>query len=195
MGTLLLGYLFAVAVASYCALSLAYSLVLKRKPLVDVFILTSFYGFRIVTGALVSRTPLSEWFLIFSMFFFFSLALAKRYSELMHAKELVSSGNSGRGYRAEDSPLILTSGVASSFAAIIVFSFYARSPEVQSLYPHPSPLLLICPLLLYWLVRVWLQAGRGQLKEDPVTLAMRDPMSYKVGFACVLCILLTFLWR
>jgi len=194
-GWLWLGYRFALAVICYCALSLAYSLVLKRKPLADVFVLTSFYGLRIVTGALITLTPLSSWFLIFSMFFFFSLALAKRYSELMHAGALLDSGNSGRGYRAEDSPLLLTMGVASAFAAVIVFSFYTRSPEISHLYPHPHPLLLIAPLLLYWLVRVWLQAGRGELKEDPVTLAMRDPMSYIVGFACVLCILVTFLWR
>jgi 4-hydroxybenzoate polyprenyltransferase/phosphoserine phosphatase len=190
-----LGYRFAAAVACYCAISLAYSLYFKRKPLVDVFVLTSFYAIRIVTGALITRTPLSHWFLIFSMFFFFSLALAKRYSELMHARELLGSGNSGRGYRAEDSPLISTMGVASAFSAIIVFSFYLSSPELTVLYPHPAPMMLICPLLLYWLVRVWLRAGRGELHEDPVTLAMRDPMSYKVGFACLLCILLTFLWR
>jgi len=195
MGWYWLGTLFAGAVLCYCALSLAYSLVLKRKALADVFVLTSFYGIRIVTGALITRTPLSDWFLIFSMFFFFSLALAKRYSELKHAGELVDSGNSGRGYRAEDSLLLSTMGVASAFASVIVFSFYTRSPEVSRLYPHPEPLLLISPLLLYWLVRVWLQAGRGELKDDPVTLAMRDPMSYIVGLACVLCILITFLWR
>jgi 4-hydroxybenzoate polyprenyltransferase/phosphoserine phosphatase len=194
-GWLLLGYRFALAVFCYCALTLAYSLVLKRLPLVDVFVLTSFYGIRIVTGALITLTPLSSWFLIFSMFFFFSLALAKRYSELKHAAILLDTGNSGRGYRAEDSPLLSTMGVASAFASVIVFSFYTRSPEVSHLYPHPQPLLLIAPMLLYWLVRVWLQAGRGELKEDPVTLAVRDPMSYIVGFACVLCILITFLWR
>ena len=190
-----LGYRFAAAVGCYCALSLAYSLHYKRKPLVDVFVLTSFYGLRIVTGALITRTPLSHWFLIFSMFFFFSLALAKRYSELMHALELLASGNSGRGYRAQDSPLISTMGVASAFSAVIVFSFYIYSPAVRALYPHPAPMLLICPLLLYWLVRIWLRAARGELNEDPVTLAMRDPMSYKVGLACLLCVLLTFLWR
>lgn len=195
LGWYWLGNLFAGAVICYCALSLAYSLVLKRKALTDVFVLTSFYGIRIVTGALITRTPLSDWFLIFSMFFFFSLALAKRFSELKHAGELLESGNSGRGYRAEDSPLLSTMGVASAFASVIVFSFYTRSPEVSRLYPHPEPLLLISPLLLYWLVRVWLQAGRGELREDPVTLAMRDPMSYMVGFGCVLCILVTFLWR
>jgi hypothetical protein len=113
----------------------------------------------------------------------------------MHAGALVESGNSGRGYRAEDSSLLSIMGVSSAFASVIVFSLYTRSPEVSRLYPHPQPLLLIAPFLLYWLVRVWLQAGRGELKEDPVTLAMRDPMSYIVGLACVLCILITFLWR
>jgi hypothetical protein len=48
--------------------------------------------------ALISATPLSQWFLAFSMFFFLSLAMAKRYSELLHASDLVKAGNSGRGY-------------------------------------------------------------------------------------------------
>jgi hypothetical protein len=63
------------------------------------------------------------------------------------------------------------------------------------LYPHPWPLGLIAPLLLYWMMRVWLRAGRGELQEDPVTLALSDPMSYAVGVACIFCILLTFIWR
>ncbi len=194
-GVLCLGWRFGVAVAFYCVLSLAYSLMLKRMPLADVFVLTSFYGIRIITGALITHTPLSNWFLIFSMFFFFSLALAKRYSELHHAHELVKAGNSGRGYRAADQPLLAMMGVTSGFAAIIVFSFYTRSPEVSGLYPHPGALMLIAPLMLYWLMRVWMRAGRGELNEDPVTLALSDPMSYTVGVACMFCILLTFLWR
>ena len=194
-GALYLGWRFGVAVGFYCVLSLTYSLALKRMPLADVFVLTSFYGIRIITGALITRTPLSSWFLIFSMFFFFSLALAKRYSELHHAHELLKTGNSGRGYQAEDQPLLAMMGVASGFASIIVFSFYTRSPEVSGLYPHPWPLGLIAPLLLYWMMRVWLRAGRGELQEDPVTLALSDPMSYAVGVACIFCILLTFIWR
>jgi hypothetical protein len=45
------------------------------------------------------------------------------------------------------------------------------------------------------MMRVWLRAGRGELQEDPVTLALSDPMSYAVGVACIFCILLTFIWR
>jgi len=31
-------------------------------------------------------------------------------------------------------------------------------------------------------------AHRGELKEDPVTLAIRDPVSYGVGFAAAIVI-------
>ena len=67
-----------------------YSLYLKKMALLDVFVLSSFYSFRILAGALISATPLSQWFLAFSMFFFLSLAMAKRYSELLHANDLGS---------------------------------------------------------------------------------------------------------
>ena len=49
------------------------------------------------------------------------------------------------------------------------------------LYPRPEPLLLICPILLYWLSSVWLKAGRGKLDDDPLTLSIRDPVTYRGG--------------
>ena len=42
------------------------------------------------------------------------------------------------------------------------------------LYLSPEYLFLLCPIVLYWLGRNWLLAHRGELKEDPVTLAIRD---------------------
>jgi hypothetical protein len=33
------------------------------------------------------------------------------------------------------------------------------------------------PLILYWTCRIWLKAQRGKLNEDPVIVAMRDPVS------------------
>jgi 4-hydroxybenzoate polyprenyltransferase len=165
-----------------------YSLVLKRIALLDVFVLCSFYSFRIVAGALISSTPLSQWFLAFSLFFFLSLAMAKRYSELVHAGELLKSGNSGRGYRAEDRDLLLALGTGSSFAAVIILSLYVNRQEVLALYSSPQYLFLICPIILYWLSRNWLLAHRGELKEDPVTLSIRDRASYLVALASAVVI-------
>jgi 4-hydroxybenzoate polyprenyltransferase/phosphoserine phosphatase len=174
----LLDVQFGLALLGYAALTMLYSYCLKKIALIDVFVLSSFYSFRILAGALISGTPLSQWFLAFSMFFFLSLAMAKRYSELLHASDLVKTGNSGRGYRTGDRELLLSLGVGSSFSAVVIFSLYIHSPDVRLLYSSPEFLFLLCPIVLYWLSRNWLMAHRGELKEDPVTLAIRDPVSY-----------------
>lgn len=174
---------FGLALLGYATLTMLYSLYLKKIALVDVFTLSSFYSFRILAGALISGTPLSQWFLAFSMFFFLSLAMAKRYSELLHASDLVKAGNSGRGYHTGDRELLLSLGVGSSFSAVVIFSLYVHSPDVRLLYSSPEFLFLLCPIVLYWLSRNWLLAHRGELKEDPVTLAIRDPVSYGVALA------------
>jgi 4-hydroxybenzoate polyprenyltransferase len=179
----LLDVQFGLALVGYAILTMVYSLYLKKIALLDVFVLSSFYSFRILAGALISATPLSQWFLAFAMFFFLSLAMAKRYSELLHASDLVTAGNSGRGYRTGDRELLLTLGVGSSFAAVVIFSLYVHSPEVLLLYSSPESLFLLCPIVLYWLSRNWLMAHRGELKEDPVTLAIRDPVSYGAALA------------
>jgi 4-hydroxybenzoate polyprenyltransferase/phosphoserine phosphatase len=174
---------FGLALLGYAALTMLYSLYLKKIALLDVFVLSSFYSFRILAGALLSATPLSHWFIAFSMFFFLSLAMAKRYSELLHAGDLVKAGNSGRGYHTGDRELLLALGVGSSFSAVVIFSLYVHSQDVLLLYSSPECLFLLCPIVLYWLSRTWLRAHRGELKEDPVTLAIRDPVSYGVALA------------
>jgi len=184
----LLDSYFGLALLAYAALTMLYSIYLKKVPLLDVFVLSSFYSFRILAGALISHTLLSQWFLAFSMFFFLSLAMAKRYSELLHAKDLVTSGNSGRGYRVVDRELLLALGVGSSFSSVVIFSLYVQSQDVRVLYLSPQYLFLLCPIVLYWLARNWLLAHRGELKEDPVTLAIRDRVSYAVALAVVLVI-------
>jgi 4-hydroxybenzoate polyprenyltransferase len=166
-----------------------YTLYLKKLALLDVFVLSSFYSFRIVAGALISATPLSQWFLAFSMFFFLSLAMAKRYSELLHASDLVKTGKSGRGYHTGDRELLLALGVGSSFSAVVIFSLYVHSRDVLLLYSSPELLFLLSPIVLYWLSRNWLLAHRGELKEDPVTLAIRDPVSY--GVAAISAVVIT----
>ena len=48
---------------------------------------------------------------------------------------------------------------------------------------------LLCPLLLYWISRVWLGAHRGKLHDDPIVFALKDHVSLLVlviGVAIVL---------
>lgn len=173
-----------LVLGGYSMLTILYSWQIKKVVLLDVFLLSGFYTFRIWAGSLVSDTPLSSWFLAFSVFFFLSLAMAKRNSELMHAEQLVREGQSGRGYLVGDRDVLAMIGIGSSFAAVVILALYSHSPEVYALYRAPERLLFLCPLVLYWLSRIWLKASRGEMEADPVTFALRDRTSWVlVGIA------------
>ena len=40
--------------------------------------------------------------------------------------------------------------------AVLVLALYINSPEIRALYQPPEVIWLLCPLLLYWVSRVWL---------------------------------------
>jgi hypothetical protein len=66
----------------YLGITLAYSLVLKRLPMVDVTVLAGLFTLRVLAGSLMLESPVSPWLLTFSMLFFLSLAVLKRYAEM-----------------------------------------------------------------------------------------------------------------
>ena len=76
--------------------------------------------------------------------------------------------------------LLLSLGTSSGFCTVLVMALYLNSPESQALYRHSKPLWLLCPLILYWISRVWLLTTRGQMHDDPVVFALRDRISMMV---------------
>jgi 4-hydroxybenzoate polyprenyltransferase len=173
-----LSWAFAGVTAAYLLLTTAYSWWVKQIVLLDVFFLAGLYTIRLVAGHAAADIVYSSWLLMFSMFIFLSLALVKRYVELAVAKETVAPG---RGYVAGDLELVASLGTGSGYLAALVLALYVNSQQVVILYAHPNLLLLICPLLLYWISRVWLLAHRGRLHEDPVFFAVKDTTSYIIG--------------
>ncbi|MCV9965381.1 UbiA family prenyltransferase [Pararhizobium sp. BT-229] len=172
--TALLPYDFALVLGFYAVATTAYTFVLKRKLLVDVFTLAGLYTVRIVAGSAATDTELSFWLLSFSIFFFLSLALVKRYVELDEYDGQGSSQVPGRGYVAVDFEMVGQAGVSSAFASALVLALYIHSKEMQEMYTLPWALWPLCPLVLYMLLRIWMLARRGMLHEDPVVFIMRD---------------------
>jgi 4-hydroxybenzoate polyprenyltransferase len=169
-------------------LTTTYSALLKRRMLVDVFALAMLYTLRILAGAAATEVEPSFWLLGFSMFMFLSLALAKRYVEVRELREHSHSPVKGRAYIADDSVFVMASGIASGQLSILTLSLYLNDPTVAQRYSHPYGLWLLCPLLLYWLVRIWLKANRGQLHDDPVVFAATDRISQVIVGTSVLLI-------
>lgn len=179
--SLLLPVEFRFALAIYYAITLAYSFRLKQWALIDVLVLAGLYTMRILAGAAAITIVPSFWLLAFSMFIFYSLALVKRYSELNDLEAPPKGRISGRGYRREDMEGLAQSGVASGFLAILVLALYINLAETASLYTRPEALWLLCPLLLYWVNRVWLLTRRGKIHDDPVVFAIFDRRSHWIA--------------
>jgi 4-hydroxybenzoate polyprenyltransferase/phosphoserine phosphatase len=185
---LLLPWKFGALLLAYMVLTTAYSVVLKRKLMVDVLCLAGLYTLRILAGGAATAIPISPWLMAFSMFFFLSLAFAKRYTEL-DATELAEGRISGRGYLAADIELVRSVGPTSGYLAALVLCLYINSPDVRGLYQRPWMLWLVAPLLLYWITRLWFLAQRQELPHDPVLFAIRDRHSYVVGLLVALILL------
>jgi len=186
VGAALLPGRFLAWLLLYLFASLAYTGVLKRIPLVDVLVLSGMYILRLLAGGAVTRTPISPWLAGFSLFLFLSLAIVKRFSELENLRAAGSVPRNGRGYVLADLAQLRSFGTASAYAAAVVFAIYISGPDVEKLYRHPNYLWLSVPLILLWLNRVWLLAGRGKLNEDPVAFALTDRISLAIGAAVVI---------
>jgi 4-hydroxybenzoate polyprenyltransferase len=171
---------FFLCLTTYFLLTLAYSFYLKRFVILDVIILAILYTLRIIAGASVAGIMPSFWLMSFSLFIFTSLAMAKRYAELKSMEHNSLAWVSGRGYHVSDLPVIANLGVSSGYIATLVLALYIDSPAVVALYQDEGFIWLLCPLLLYWIGRIWLLATRGELHQDPVIFAISDKISYLV---------------
>ena len=93
----------------------------------------------------------------------------------------------GRGYKPGDSALTLSFGAASGTAAVLVMLIYLVNEAFGvSAYTQPEWLWGIPPVLLLWILRIWLVSHHGELDDDPVLFALRDPASLALG--CVLAV-------
>ena len=177
--------LFLLVLVAYLVATFAYSLSLKRKLLVDVLALAGLYTIRIVAGGAAAAVPLSPWMLGFSMFLFLALAAVKRQAELTDQMK-TGRESSGRAYQIDDLPILRGMGIAAGNSAVMVLALYISSDAVQALYSRPELIWLICPMLLYWVLRMVMKTHRGEMTDDPIIFAATDRTSQVVVLSCVL---------
>lgn len=181
-GALLLPVRFALLVLLYLVTTTSYSFYIKRLVVADILTLAGLYTLRILAGGVAAGVLLSFWLLAFSMFIFLSLAFMKRYMELILMVREGKTRSAGRGYVSEDLRILETMGTISSFMSVAVLALFINSTEITKLYQRPQLLWLVCPALLFWLVRFWFRAQRGSLdNDDPIVAAFKDRASYVVA--------------
>lgn len=189
---------FFLCFVLYLVLNSFYSTLIKRIIMLDIVVLSFLYVLRVLAGAAATSVEVSPWLLAFSLFIFYSLACIKRYSELfdksIEAKVIEKSESKkveqetdapkpikklfGRAYGVSDIQVISNLGVGSGLISVLVLALYLNSKQVSTLYTHPSILWVLTLPLIYWISRLWILAGRGEIHSDPIVFALKDKASY-----------------
>jgi decaprenyl-phosphate phosphoribosyltransferase len=153
--------------ALYIALNVAYSLRLKRVPVVDVGVIASGFMIRLLAGTLAVGIAPSRWLLLTGLFVALFLGFSKRKAETFH--DLASQ----RAVLADYPPALLDSFMAVTMTAtIITYSLFATSPEAQGV--HGERLIYTVPFVILGLLRYAYQVHRGK-GEDVARDLVRDP--------------------
>jgi len=173
---------FSLILGIYYIATLAYSIVLKKVTAADIIVLSLLYTMRILAGVYACSLLPTFWMLAFSMFIFLSLALVKRFSELREARV---NGNhektKGRGYYPADLEMISSLGAAAGYLSVMVLALYIQDHATVAMYRNPQIIWLACPVLLFWITRLWLLTNRGDMHTDPVIYAVTDKISLLSG--------------
>ncbi|HEY4274120.1 MAG TPA: UbiA family prenyltransferase [Rhizomicrobium sp.] len=170
----------------YLALSLAYSLWIKKTLVLDVFVLTALSMHRVFTGIIVAGEAPSFWLVLFAGFLFFGLAVLGRYGELKSSRIWARRrATRALAYRSSDLDFLASFGLASCYVSVGILALFVLTPDAHAAFRTPEALWLLCPVLLYWIARVWIFARRGKVPEDPLQFAVRDTASIYAASAAI----------
>lgn len=170
---------FFLTLLIYTALTLSYSVKLKKIAILDILVLAFLYTIRIIAGGVASNIQISKWLLAISIFVFISLALAKRCAEITRIKNAGLAKIQGRGYFIDDLETVRSMGIASGFMSALVLALYIESPTSFINYNFPELLWITPPIFLAWIMRIWIKTGRNELTgEDPLQFSLKDKPSW-----------------
>ena len=189
--SLFINKLFIIFLVGYFLLSNVYSFFLKRIKYLDCVILVSFYILRIFSGGVAVNIMPSFWLIVFSIFIFLSLALAKRYIELnLYYTESQNLKISGRNYSNKDLSKLYFLGIFSGYISLIVLAVYLGSETVARLYQAPIFIWLAIPLLFFWITLFWKKSKRKEIEDDPVLFSIKNKWSIFIIILFFLCFVL-----
>lgn len=177
----------AAIVAAYLALSAAYSLGLKRVPVLDVVVIAAGFMLRLLAGTFGIGIEPSNWLLACGFLLTLFLGFAKRRAEMA---SLAEDAAQHRAVLEDYSVGFLDKAILlCAVSMIAAYAWYTLAPETALLHGTGS-LALTLPWVLLgtsrYLYRLRFRGGGG----DPAVELLRDPLLA----AAVLGWIATVLW-
>ena len=158
------GVLVLVALASYLALTVLYSVALKRVPVVDVMVLATGFLIRLAAGALAIPVVISHWLVVCGFLLALLLAFGKRLPEADQS-----------GSRSPRYPLSFLHDVVTMLAGVtlVAYTLYTVAPDTTAKLGGSNALLLTAPVVLFGILRYLLLLHR-EGAQDPTATLFRD---------------------
>jgi 4-hydroxybenzoate polyprenyltransferase len=175
-----LGTSFLVWPFVYAGMNLAYSLRLKREPILDCLIVAAGFGIRVHAGSTAIDEPSSSWLLLCTFFFALFLAFCKRRDELANVVES-DQGAAKAPTRASLRALTLPflDQIIAPLAALSILSYALYTVAPQTIEAHGEEgsrrLVFTVPFVVFGVFRYLLLVHTRSEGSDPARLLFRDP--------------------
>lgn len=164
-GVIAAGCFFAPAtvaiILAYLALNVAYTLVLKHQPVIDIFTIALGFVLRVYAGATAIAVPVSSWMFVTTLCLALYLASVKR------RQELAVIGSDGRAVLKQYSiTLVDRYAEMSATGAVLFYSLFVMNARPE--------LIVTIPLVLYGLFRYWFVVETRGGGESPTDALFSD---------------------
>jgi 4-hydroxybenzoate polyprenyltransferase len=176
-GALMLDRNFFLIIALYAGINLLYSWFLKHVLLLDVFVISAGFVFRVISGGLIIHVAISPWLIVCTTLLALFLALSKRRHELVLLKENASNH---RSILANYSPYFLDQLIGIVTASTVMsYALYTLSVDVQTKFPGKR-LELTIPFVLFGIFRYLYLVHQNEEGGNPTRLILTDPVLISV---------------
>ena len=169
---------FGLIISGYFILMLAYSLWLKRIPIVDVMIIAAGFVLRVAAGVvIITINQFSPWLFVATTFLALFIAIGKRRAEI----DTLESGADAhrqvlKGYSLEMLDQMLTIILATTMMTYCLYTF------ASSITPGNHVMMLTIPFVIYGLLRYLYLIRMRHIGGAPEEIILTDlPMQLTVG--------------
>lgn len=163
----------AAFVAGYLALNVAYSLGLKRVPVLDVFLIAAGFMLRLLAGTWGIGIEPSRWLLACGFLLTLFLGFAKRRAELARLED--DAGQHREVLEAYSLEFLDKAVLASAVGMLVTYALYTVAETTVALH-GTDDLIWTLPWVLLgtfrYLFRLHYRGGGG----DPAQELLRDPL-------------------
>lgn len=184
-------YQLAAVVAGYAVLTTTYSMFLKTIPVLDLVILSAGFILRLLGGAYAADVPVSNWFLIISLFGSLFIAAAKRFAEKQELGDRAAELRPTLGeYSVEYLGFLRSVSVAALVMSYCLWAVERADGDPTAGLASASPWaqLSIVPFLIAVLrYALLVDQGKGSAPEDVI---LHDRQMQIMGVLWALCLMI-----